>query len=270
MCGEFMFEILSEHFRYKKQIIRLAKSDIKRSYSGSILGGLWAVIKPCIQIFIYWFTFAIGLRVSKTVSGYPYFLWLITSIIPWFYMNDMLSSGIKCFKKYSYLVTTIKFPTCNIPTFVSLSKFFINFILIILNILIFIGFGYKLDIYFLQLPIFLLFMFTFFTSLNLILSTLSVFFKDVPNLVKSLTNALFWLSGILWDPTKIDIGWLKVLLNLNPITFLINFYRDIFINKCFIFNKPLYLIYFLFILILTFAIYVFCYKKYKKVLPDFL
>lgn len=266
-----MLEIITNHLNYKKQIFKLAKADLKRNYSGSFLGATWAIIKPCLQIFIYWFTFAIGIRVSKTINGYPYFLWLVTSMIPWFYMSDIFSSGIDCFKKYNYLVTKIKFPICNIPTFVSISKISINIVLIMINIFLFIIFGYKIDIFYLQLPLFILIMFIFFTSLNLILSTLCVFSRDLLNLIKSIMNALFWLSGILWDPNKINNEIIRVIVNLNPITFLVNFFRNIFINKKWFFQEaPLYVFFFFAILIMTIILSVIVYKKAKKHIPDFL
>ena len=72
--------------------------------------------------------------------------------MPWFYMNDMLTAGTDTIRKYSYLVTKMKFPIATIPTFVSISKFIIHLILMAIMIGIFIGMGYPPSIYLLQLP----------------------------------------------------------------------------------------------------------------------
>ncbi|MBQ1530050.1 MAG: ABC transporter, partial [Clostridia bacterium] len=55
-------EIYHEHIDYRKQTLKMAKTDLVRTYRGSALGWSWAVIKPVITIFIYWFAMSMGLR----------------------------------------------------------------------------------------------------------------------------------------------------------------------------------------------------------------
>ena len=109
-------EILTDHFQYRNQLVKLAKADLKKTYSGSVLGWSWALIRPSILIFVFWFAFSVGLRKGGDVDGYPFFLWLIAGMIPWFYMRDMITGGAGSIRKYKYLVTKIKFPTSTIPT----------------------------------------------------------------------------------------------------------------------------------------------------------
>lgn len=112
-----ILEILKDHFQYKQQIFKLAKADLVKTYRGAALGWAWAIIKPAVTIFVYWFAFEIGLRAGNSVNGFPFFLWLISGVIPWFYMSDMITGGTECIRKYSYLVTKMKFPVATIPTF---------------------------------------------------------------------------------------------------------------------------------------------------------
>lgn len=263
-------EILDEHIKYKSQIIKLAKSDLIKTYRGAILGWLWALFKPAITIFVYWFAFTIGLRSGKDVSGYPFFLWLIAGIIPWFFMSDMLVQGAGCIKKYSYLVTKMKFPTSTIPTFVSLSKFFVNLCLTVLMIVIFLCFGYGIDIYYLQLPLYMILLFLFWTVWALFSSPLSVLSKDFYSFLKSITTAVFWLSGILWDPATITIPWLKAVLLLNPVTFFATGYRNVFIYKKWFFEDIYSLIGFFSVLIILFLLSLFVFKRLRKEVPDVL
>ena len=80
-------EILREHWEYKKQILKLAKSDIIKTYKGAALGWIWAIAKPAVTIAVFYFAFSVGLKSNKPVEGYPYFLWLIAGMMPWFYMR---------------------------------------------------------------------------------------------------------------------------------------------------------------------------------------
>ena len=263
-------QIVKDHIEYKKQIFKLAKADLAKTYRGSALGWSWAIIKPVVTIFVYWFAFSIGLRAGKDVNGYPFFLWLIAGIVPWFYMSDMIVGGTNCIRRYSYLVTKMKFPVSTIPTFVSLSNIMINILLIAIVILIFILFGYVPDMYILQLPVYLLLSFIFFTLWALFASFIGAISKDFVNLVKSFITAIFWLSGILWNAESIAIPWLKKLLMLNPITFLVNGFRNCFINKVWFWQQPKRLMYFGIIAIVLFISALWSYKKLRKDIADVL
>ena len=263
-------EIIKDHKNYIQQIFKLAKSDLLKTYRGAALGWSWAIIKPSVTIFVYWFAFTIGLRAGKDVAGYPYFLWLLTGLIPWFYMSEMLTSGIETIRKYSYLVTKMKFPISTIPTFVSISKFSIHIILLVITILIFVFMGYAPDIYIIQLPVYMLFSFIFFTIWSLFASLLSAISKDFSNLVKSFTTAIFWLSGILWNPATINNGILRKVLMANPVTYLTNGYRNCFINKVWFWEEPKTLLVFVIITFILLLLAVWTYKKLKKEIPDVL
>lgn len=263
-------EIWKDHILYRQQIFKLAKADLVKTYRGAALGWSWAIIKPAVTIFVYWFAFSIGLRAGKPVNGYPFFLWLISGLMAWFYMNDMLTQGTDSIRKYSYLVTKMKFPVSTIPTFVSISKLMIHLILMAVTVIIFVVMGYTPDIYILQLPFFILLNFIFFTVFSLFSSLLSSMSKDFSNLVKSFITAIFWLSGILWNVNTLKIGWLKKLLMLNPVTYIVEGYRDCFINKVWFWEQPKRLLYFVIIVGFLLLISLWTYRKLRKEIPDVL
>lgn len=61
-------DIIKDHITYGQQIFKLAKTDLVKTYRGAALGWAWAIIKPAVTIFVYWFTFEIGLRAGKDVN----------------------------------------------------------------------------------------------------------------------------------------------------------------------------------------------------------
>lgn len=262
--------IIKDHIQYKQQIFKLAKADLVKTYRGAALGWAWAIIKPAVTIFVYWFAFQIGIKAGKDVEGFPFFLWLIAGLIPWFYINDMLTQGTESIRKYSYLVTKMKFPIATIPTFVSISKLMVNLFLIIVMIFIFIFMGYTPDIYIIQLPIYILLSFLLLTVFSLLASLLACMSKDFLNLLKSLVTAVFWLSGIVWNVNTIDIPWLKTLLKANPVTYIVEGFRNCFIHKTWIWESPKTLLCFLAILVVLTVIAVILYKKLRKEIPDVL
>ena len=265
-----MLEIIKEHIGFRKQILSLAKADIVKTYKGSALGWLWAIIKPITTIFVYWFAFRIGLRASRFVDGHPFFVCLIAGIVPWFYISEMITQGTGAIRKYRYLVTKMKFPVSTVPTFVSLSKLLVHMGLLLITIVILITQGYPIDIYYLQLPYYMLMMFIFFVMWSLFSSPLAAISKDFSNLVRSLLTAIFWFSGILYDPRKIKIKLLRRILMLNPVTYIVQGYRDTLIFKVWFWENKFQLISFLIILSLMTFIAIKTYKKLRKDIPDVL
>lgn len=185
-------------------------------------------------------------------------------------MGDMITGGTNCIRRYSYLVTKMKFPVSTIPTFVSLSNLTVNLILLVIVILIFALFGFAPDIYMLQLPFYILLSFIFFTLWALFSSFIGAISKDFVNLVKSFITAIFWLSGILWNAETVAIPWLKKILMINPVTFLVNGFRNCFINKIWFWEQPKRLLYFAIITLILFLLGLWSYKKLRKDIADVL
>ena len=99
---------------------------------------------------------------------------------------------------------------------------------------------------------------------------LSCISKDFSNLIKSFVTAVFWLSGIMWNPDTIKIVWLKKILQVNPVTYLITGFRNCFINKVWFWEQPKQLICFIIITITMIMLALWAYKKLRKEIPDVL
>lgn len=268
--GATLLDILKEHKDYQTQILQLAAIDLVKTYRGSALGWLWAIIKPAVTIFVYWFAFSIGLRAGRSVNGFPFFLWLIAGIIPWFYMQEMLTQGSKNFKRYDYLVTKIRFPVSTISTFVSLSKLYVHAALLMIVVILFILFGYPVDVYFLQLPVYIGLMFVFFTLWSLFASLLSAMSKDFSNVVNSFVMAIFWVSGIMWDVNRIHNPILAKVLLFNPVTFIATGYRNVFIYKRWFFQDTFALFAFAVVLAGIFGLALYTFNRLRRDIADVL
>lgn len=266
----YLIEIIREHIQWRKQLAKLAKADIVKTYSGAALGWAWAIIKPTVMILVLWFAFSIGLRVGARVNDMPYILWILAGMVPWFYMSDMISMGSGAILRYRYLVTKMKFPISIIPTFVGLSKLMVQLFLIGIMLVIFIAFGYFPGIYILQLPIYMFLMVIFFTFWSLFSSMLSAMSKDFLNLVKSFVTPVFWLSGIMWDASKVQIEWLHNMMLFNPVNFFASGYRNVFIYKEWIWENSVEFWCFFCVLIVMIVASTWAYARTKKEIPDIL
>ena len=261
----------TEHIDNIPQVIKLSVADLKKTYTGAALGWAWAVIKPIVNIFVYWFAIAIGLRQGGDVNGYPYILWLICGIVPWFFMNEAITGGTDCIRRYSYLVTKMKYPVTTIPTFTNLSKLFVHILITLVVVLIFWIAGYPPTVYLLQLPLYTAMMFLFFNAWSLFAGLVSAMSRDFANLVKSFNIAVFWLSGVLWNIENVaDSPVVYGLMMLNPVTFLCYGYRNCFVNQTWIFEQPKRLVYFICWYIVMAFLSMWAHKKLRKEIPDVL
>lgn len=262
--------IIEEHKSYKKQIFKLAKSDLVKTYNGAALGWSWAVIKPMVTIFVFWFGFTVGLRSGKPIEGYPYFLWLIAGFLPWFYMQDCINGGASCIRKYKHLVTKMKFPISVIPTYYNISHLYVHFVLLAITIVVFALFGFPPDKYLLQIPIYMAMMFIFFVVWGLLAGVLSCISKDFQNLVVSLSRAIFWMSGIIYNVNNINHKTVILILKFNPVTVIATGYRNTFIYKKWFFEDPTDLICYFTTLIIFSILALLAFKKLRKDIPDVL
>lgn len=263
-------EIIREHIVWRHQLIRLAKADLVKTYSGAALGWAWALVKPIMKIFVFWFAFSFGLRMGGEVDGHPFFLWLIAGFVPWFYMSEMITGGAGCIRGYRYLVTKMKFPVVTIPTFIGLSKLVIHILLFFITIVVFIAFGYLPDIFLLQIPLYMILMFTFFYFWALFSGMLSAISKDFQGLVKSFTTVIFWLSGIIYDINGIEIPWIKTVLSYNPVTIIASGYRHAFVDKTWFWEHPDEIRNYIILLIIMICLAIWAYRKTYREIPDVL
>lgn len=263
-------KIISEHIRYARTILKLAKSDLVKTYKGTALGWSWALIRPAMTLGVYYFAFTVGLKTTSPAEGYPYFLWLIAGVVPWFYMRDIITAGAGSIRKYRFLVTKIKYPVSTIPTFVSLSHLMVNIILIIIVMAVFVLSGYRPDIYWLQIPIYIAAMFAFFSVWSLFSGILSTFSGDFFQLVKSFTIMLFWISGIMYDVARIDNEIIRKIMLFNPVTIIVNGFRNSFIYKEWFWENPGETFNLMFVFAILLLATVFIYKKLEKEIVDVL
>ena len=270
---------IKEHIENMPQMLKLSIADLKKTYTGAALGWAWAVIKPIVTIFVYWFAIAIGLRQGSDIDGVPYILWLIAGIISWFYMGDTITGGTECIRRYSYLVTKMKYPITTIPTHTNLSRFFVHCIIVVIVIIIFCISGYTPPIQILQLPVYMILMFLLFNAWSLFAGLISAMSRDFANLVKSFNIAVFWLSGILWNVENVKESnpFVYKLLMINPVTYLCYGYRDCFIagsqgaaDGAWFWEHPKRLLYFLGWYALLVFLSLWAYKKLRKEIPDVL
>lgn len=264
--------ILADNWHWRKQIAQLSIFELRKKARGAVLGWAWLIVKPVVFIVVFWFALEVGLRAGDANSpNYPYFVWLVAGLIPWFFMSDMINTGTDVLHRYPYLVNKVKFPLSGISTLFTLSTLIVNAVLFVLLFVIYGAYGMPWDVYLLQVPILLVLMFVFWTMVSIMTSQLSGISKDFGQLMKALSQPCFWLSGILFNMQVLEpagFGWASNVMLFNPITFFVTAFRDALCDKVWFWEDPVFIGSFALVFVITLVVMLLVYRHFNEEVSD--
>ncbi|MEH7303842.1 ABC transporter permease [Neobacillus drentensis] len=227
-----MITIVKEQISSFYLILRLSAFELKSANTNNYLGRFWEILNPMIQLTIYWFVFGAGIRKGSGVpmdNGVvvPFFIWMVTGMIVWFFVNPAISASSKSIYSRIQLIAKMSFPMSAIPSFVIMANFYTHLLLVAV-VTVFLQFTeFKLSIYYIQLPYFMIAMLLFLLALALVTSTLSTIVRDVQQVVQSVLKMLLYLTPLLWHTEHLIINGIDFafLLKLNPLYYIVEGYR---------------------------------------------
>ncbi|MDX4026631.1 ABC transporter permease [Aliarcobacter skirrowii] len=222
------FRFLKHIYSSRELLLTLIKNDFRKQYLGSYLGLLWAFIQPLTFIVVIWFVFEIGFRAGPTTDGTPFFLYLTTGMIPWFFISSAFTSGTNSIVANSFLVKKVSFRVSILPLVQIGSALIIHLALVGFLIGAFLLYGYMPTIYWLQLPFYMLCSIVLLLGLSWLTSAIRVFVKDVGNFIGVLMQIGFWATPIFWSIDMIPASY-QWILKLNPAFYIVDGYRNTFI-----------------------------------------
>ncbi len=249
-----------------KMLLSLAKNDFKAKYAGSALGAVWAFINPVITILIYWFVFQVAFQ-NGPVNDMPYVIWLVSGVVPWFFISEGWGGATGVFIDYSYLVKKVVFKVEMLPTVRVTSAFFVHLFFVALTFLVSSAFGYFPTLLHIQVFYYMAGAYLLALSLGRITATLTVFARDVSNFVGVLVQFGFWITPIFWDINAIPSG-LHFIFKINPIYYITEGYRDTFVYGIGFWEKPSLTLYFWVFVIILFVLGNIIFKRLRPHLAD--
>lgn len=260
----------AELYQNRKLVLSLAKNDFKTKYAGSYLGIVWAFIQPIVTILVYWFVFSVGLK-AGTVSDYPFVLYLVSGIIPWFFFQDALNGGTNALIEYNYLVKKVVFKISILPIVKIISALFVHVFFVAFALLLCACYGYTPSLYTLQIIYYSVCTFLFVLGLVYATSAIVIFFRDLAQIIGIFLQVGVWLTPIMWDINMLSSHpWLIKLFKLNPMYYVVTGYRDSMLGHVGIWNHVSWTIYFWVVTILLFGLGSVIFKRLKPHFADVL
>jgi ABC-type polysaccharide/polyol phosphate export permease len=212
--------------RYWPLIQSLVGRELKARYRGSVLGFVWSFVNPLLLLLTYGLVFTVMLPVQRSATLEPYFLFLFCGILPWTWFQSSVSEAAGVLIAGGNLIKKVLFPAEVLPVVVVLTNL-AHFLLGLPILLVFLALCGRLSPSLLLFPLPLLVQLVFTLGLALLVSALTVHFRDIQNILNHLLHLWFFASPVLYFYGDVS-GALRQVLRLNPMAHVLVAYQEMF------------------------------------------
>jgi ABC-2 type transport system permease protein len=209
------------NFLYKNNRVllkELTKTDFKLRYQGSVLGYLWALLRPLMMFAILYIVFAKLLKFGNDIPHYPVYLLAGTTL--WSFFTECTSQGIQAIVGRGELLRKVCFPKYIVvvsATLTAVINLLINLFVVIIFALIN---GVAPSLTWLLVPFLAFELYTFSLGISFLLGAINVRYRDITSIWDVLIQALFYAVPIIYPITMVAQSSTiaaKIIL-LNPIS----------------------------------------------------
>lgn len=252
-----MFKNIKTLFKYRELLLNITLRQIKVRYKQSVLGILWAIIRPFSTMIIFTLIFSKFAKIPS--DGIPYPIFSYIALLPWVFFSSSLSNALSSLVNNSNLLSKIYFPREIFPIS-SLLVAFIDFIIATL-VFIIMMFWFKVDVslnILFTIPI--LFIQTLFTlGIALFVSALNVYYRDVEHVFPLVIQLWMFLCPIIY-PVSLVPDRLRTIYMLNPMSPIIDGYRRVLIQ-----GRPPDFYYLAIAMLVSIIIFLLSFQYFKKI-----
>jgi ABC-type polysaccharide/polyol phosphate export permease len=224
-------EALREIGSRRRLIQYLVQADLKKKGSDTLLGNLWWVIDPLLQMLVY--VVLVSVIFVRGQDDYP--LFIFAAILPWKWFTSSVQDAISSVVSQEKLIKQIQFPKIVLP-FAATTSGIVNFAfgMIPLGLLLVLFYRDRLTPNIALIVPIAAVQFAFTLALALFVSAVNVFFRDLGNVVRHILRLWFYLSpGLYAISTLNDSAILKshptlqAVAEANPFAILFTAYRSV-------------------------------------------
>lgn len=180
----------------RRQLIRyLVQADLKKSGSDTLLGNLWWVVDPLLQMLVY--VILVSVIFVRSTPDYP--LFIFAGILPWKWFSTSVGDATLSVVSQSQLIRQVRFPKIILPIATATAGV-VNFLFgfVALGVLL-LFYQDKISPFVLLLPVIAAVQYVFTLAVALFVSAVNVFFRDLGNVMRHVLRLWFYLSPALYD-----------------------------------------------------------------------
>lgn len=227
----FSHEVLLELKSKKELLGSLISRDIRSRYKGSMLGLAWAILTPMMMMVVYTFVFSVVFNArwhGGSGSKTEFALLLFSGFIIFNIFSECVNRSPSSIVSNPNFVKKVVFPIELLPVVIlgtSLFQGLMSFIVWLLFYMIFFGIPQPTI---LLLPLVLLPMILFTLGFSWMLASVSVYIRDIIQVVGVLTTMLLFLSPVFYSISMLPEDF-QTVMRMNPLTVIIEQARDVMI-----------------------------------------
>ena len=217
--------------RHRHLIWTLVLRDVKSRYVGSAMGFFWAVINPLIMLGVFFFVFATIFK-QRVASGGEgnFFLFMFCGLWPWFAFSEGVSRSSYSIIENAHFIKKVVFPSEVLVISTVLSSFVQQVIGFLLFFALLLAMGQlRNPLYLLLLPAVFVLQLAFTVGLGWLLSSLTVFVRDVAQVTGACLLVWLYMTPIFYPANLVPPGFHFVLV-ANPMHHLLSLYRSLILG----------------------------------------
>src|SRR5687767_5777866 len=222
-----MLRNLARLSRYRGLIQSMVARELKARYRGSVLGFFWSFFNPLLLLLVYSFVFSYVMPAAHDSRIEPYALFMFCGILPWTWFATSLTESAGVLISGGNLIKKVLFPAEILPIVTVLANM-VHFLFGLPILALFLIY-YQRPIQITELawfPVVVLVQLILTLGFALIISALTVHFRDLRDILSNLLTVWFFATPIIY-PWKQASESVKPYLNLNPFMHLAVSYQDI-------------------------------------------
>lgn len=219
-------KVFKNLYNYRELLKTSVKKEIRGKYKNSFLGVLWSFLNPLLQILVYAIVFPLILKNNEK----NYVIFLCCGLIPWTFFSTAITRAAFTMIENGNIIKKVYFPREILPISIVTSEA-INFLISTIIIIVFVlVYGVGITGFVLYYPIIFIVQYILILGISFVVSSITVYIRDLQHLIGVALQLLFYATPIVYNANTIPENF-KWILNLNPMTYVINAYRDIFYNQ---------------------------------------
>lgn len=256
-------------WKNRRILMELSVNDCKARFSASILGAVWTVLQPLVNMLVIWLVFQVGFRTTDLAEGIPFITWYMPAFIIWNYFQEATSQSTNSLLEYSYLVKKVNFNVEIIPAIKIVSNAIIHLFFLVFVVIVNLCYGKFPNIYYLQVVYYFVCAMFLSMSIGWLTSAIAPFISDISNIVALIIQTGFWITPIFWDASNLtEVA--MFLLKLNPMYYICIGYRNCFVYDIAFWKSPGLTVYFWVLTTIIWCLGTRIYNKSKTQFDDVL
>jgi ABC-type polysaccharide/polyol phosphate export permease len=222
---------IRETLSRRRLIAYLVRASLKKSGADTLLGNVWWIIDPLLQMLVYYVLVGVILNRGTGTPDYP--LFIFAAILPWKWFESTVRDGTSAVVNQERLVKQIYFPKLVLPFATTISGIaHFAFGLIPLTALIVFAYPERASPWILLIPVVAFVQLVFSLAVATALAGVNVFYRDIGNLSRHLLRFWFYLSPALYGLEEVAKlsgrhEGVAIWFALNPWTYLLGAYRSL-------------------------------------------